>query len=505
MTDTGGVAAFAGLVDLLAEDLGGHALLTSDDWFASKDNLVKPGRGVFDPNAYTDTGKLMDGWESRRRRSPGHDWCILKLGVPGVIEGVDIDTNHFLGNHAPYATLDAACVPEGTTEASLRDHVDWTPIVGQVPLRRGSQNLFAVADRRTWTHVRLSMLPDGGIARLRLWGKPTVTEDSTGRHDLAAAIHGGRAIAASDMFFAPMHQLLLPGRPTHMGGGWETRRSRPPGQDWIIVALGQPGMLDEVDLDTLHYKGNYPSHAAVDALCWPDAPVWELTRSRAWVEILGWQPLRGHDHNRFALSGGPYTHVRLRIRPDGGIARMRIFGEPTRAGSGDDPLLDRLAALDDEDATRTFLSCCGSQMWARQMSQARPFVSRAHLHGVAAQLWWRLGDGAWLEAFSAHPRIGADVASLRAKYGAGSFSEREQAGMAGAGDDVLAELAAANQAYETEYGFLFLVCATGKSPSQMLEILRGRLGNRAEDEIRIAAAEQDKITHLRLDSLEGAS
>src|SRR4051812_15231421 len=115
-------AAFAGCVDLAQEKLGGRALLASDEFFAEKENLLKPGRGIFIPDKYTERGKWMDGWESRRKRVPGYDWCIIKLGVPGVISGVDIDTNNFLGNHPPYASIDAVCLEGDVNDgAALAD------------------------------------------------------------------------------------------------------------------------------------------------------------------------------------------------------------------------------------------------------------------------------------------------------------------------------------------------------------------------------------------------
>ncbi|MCA9604385.1 MAG: allantoicase, partial [Myxococcales bacterium] len=261
------MSSFVNLIDLAAEALGGRALACTDDFFASMDNLVKPGRGIFEPDRYTDRGKWMDGWESRRKRVPGHDWCVVALGAPGVIRAVDIDTNHFLGNHPPFASLEAAHLADG---ASI-DGAEWIELVPQSPLRPGSQNLFTVHEDRTFTHVRLHIYPDGGVARLKVWGEvrptfePPALDDATAPHvtggevDLAAVINGGKALACSDAFFGPMDNLLLPARATYMGGGWETRRKRPaPGNDWILIRLGAPGTLSVLELDTNHFKGNFP-------------------------------------------------------------------------------------------------------------------------------------------------------------------------------------------------------------------------------------------------------
>ncbi len=262
-------AIFSGLVDLARADLGGVVLACSDDFFAEAGNLVRVEEAVFDPDAYTERGKLMDGWESRRKRVPGHDWCILKLGVAGEIRGVDIDTSHFLGNHPPHASLEACRVSDETTVTSLRGETVWTEIVRSMPLRRGSHNLQVVDREGEWTHVRLRIYPDGGVARLRIWGRPR-PEPVTEEEDLASLLRGGRAVACSDMFFSPMNNLLLPHPAPNMGGGWETRRSRPPGMDWIIVRLGSPGRLSRAVVDTLHFKGNFPESAIVEGCDRPD-------------------------------------------------------------------------------------------------------------------------------------------------------------------------------------------------------------------------------------------
>src|SRR5215213_6800236 len=156
-----------GLVDLAAERVGGAALVANDEFFAEKENLLKPGRGVFIPDKYTERGKWMDGWETRRRRTPGHDWCIVQLGLRGIIKMVDIDTNHFLGNHPPFASLDAVCLTNDLPlDANAVSALPWVPILGQSPLQPGSQNLFEIPSDRAWTHLRLNIFPDGGVARL---------------------------------------------------------------------------------------------------------------------------------------------------------------------------------------------------------------------------------------------------------------------------------------------------------------------------------------------------
>ena len=496
-------AAFAGQVDLASADLDGRTLACSDDFFASMDHLVRPAPAVFDPDAYTDRGKLMDGWESRRKRVPGHDWCILKLGVAGRVRGVDIDTAFFMGNHPPYASVEACHVPSDTSVTALRETVEWTEIVPSMPLQRGSHNLQAVSTVGVWTHIRLRIYPDGGVARLRIWGEPTPTRNSGVEVDLASIRQGGQALACSDMFFSPMNNLLLPKPAENMGGGWETRRSRPPGMDWIIVRLGAAGTLHQAVVDTKHFKGNYPDTVALDGLYWPDAPLPALVACEDWTEILPrFETTADGNHLKQIDQPGPWTHVRLRIYPDGGVSRLRVFGTPTDARPTD-ARVDALNAMSESDAHAALMRCCGSTRWAQRMADARPFASATHLHGLARWFWWQLDDADWCEAFSHHPKIGADPEQLRAKFAATSeWSGAEQAGVAGADEETIERLSRGNQEYEDRFGFIFIVCATGLRAAEMLERLETRMPHSPENEIRVAAGEQAKITALRLDKLE---
>ncbi len=497
------IIAFADLIDLASASMGGRALICSDDFFAGMDNLVNPDEPVFDPDAYTDRGKLMDGWESRRRRSPGHDWAIVELGVRGVIRGVDIDTAFFMGNHPPYGGLDGAVVDDQLTPEQLRDEVEWVPLLRQVPLERGSHNLFAVDDDTPYTHVRLHQYPDGGISRLRVYGipKPRVAHDDV--IDLAAAVNGGRPVGCSDMFFSPMINLISPGRAKNMGGGWESRRRRDDGHDWIVIQLGVPGIIDKAVLDTHYFKGNFPHTASLQGLWWPDAPIAAVLDAEGWTEFLPQTRLKAdtaHEHE--GLAAGPFTHVRLRIYPCGGVSRMRLLGRAGEPQTTADPLLHWLNALSPEARIDAFSQCCGSTRWARRMAQRERWTSRSQLFGEALFTWWDLGDGDWREAFTHHPKIGTDVDALRAKFAAtADLSAGEQAGVTGASEQILADLAQGNVEYEARFGFIFIVCATGKSASEMLDLLRARMVNPPADELRIAAAEQAKITAIRLSGL----
>jgi allantoicase len=365
-------ASFTGLVDLASATLGGRALATSDDFFAAMDNLLLPGRGEFIEGKYTDRGKWMDGWESRRKRgldgggghgsghhgpedaaggSSGddHDWCIVELGVPGHVLGFDVDTNHFSGNHPPFASIEGVSARRGTPLEALLG-LPWRPLLPQVALRPSSQNLFAAAGGGSGpvSHVRLNIFPDGGVARLRVFGRveptweppdldeatrahlPAGVVPSGQLHDLAAVTSGGRALCCSDAFFGPMNNLLLPGRAANMGGGWETRRKRGPGHDWIIVELGARGTIDLAEVDTNHFKGNFPGRCSIDGIAAAEgARMTDLIGSRAWLELLGQSRLAAHTRHFF---GGvlrphpPLSHVRLNIFPDGGLSRLRLWG-----------------------------------------------------------------------------------------------------------------------------------------------------------------------------------
>jgi allantoicase len=331
-------ASFTGLVDLAAAALGGKALGTSDEFFAAADNLLQPGRGDFIEGKFTERGKWMDGWESRRRRGPGHDWCIIELGVAGTLVGLDIDTNHFLGNHPAYASIDGVSAARGTPLAALIA-MAWSELLPQSPLRPGSQNLFAARPSRPVTHLRLNIFPDGGVARFRAFGivepqfaagprdPETIARVAPELVDLAALENGGLALCCSDAFFGPMHQLLLPGRAANMGGGWETRRKRAPGHDWILIKLGARGRARVVEVDTNHFKGNYPDRCSLEAIDAADLKITDLIASSAWSSLLPETKLSAHTRHFFDIAPHPgASHLRLNIFPDGGISRLRVWG-----------------------------------------------------------------------------------------------------------------------------------------------------------------------------------
>jgi len=317
---------FTHLIDLAAERTGGQALSCTDDFFAEMENLLKPGRGIFIEDKYTDHGKWMDGWESRRKRVPGHDWVVIKLGLRGIIAGVDIDTNHFLGNHPPHASLEAACVVGTPTDN------DWQEILSKSHLDPGSQNLYEIESNNEWTHLRLHIYPDGGVARLKVYGevKPDwsqVTNDEV--IDLVAVENGGRVLSCNDMFFSHKDNLIMPNRGANMGDGWETKRNRTPNNfDWAILKLGKAGIVKDIEVDTCHFKGNYPDRCSLESIYAPEASDKEL-------ETMDWQSLlpesklsadKQHYYQQELLHHNKASHIRLKMFPDGGISRLRING-----------------------------------------------------------------------------------------------------------------------------------------------------------------------------------
>lgn len=496
---------FTELVDLASERVGGVVLAANDEFFAPKENLLKASKPIFIEDKYTERGKWMDGWETRRRRDPGHDWAVIQLGLPGVVRGVVVDTSYFKGNYPARCSLEVcAAEAEASPDVLLGPSTQWTEILPPTDLKGDTQNLFAIQSMHHATHVRLHIFPDGGVARLRVYGEviPNWKQVSAAAEvDLAAVENGGLVLAASDMFFGSRHNLILPGPAKNMGDGWETKRRRGPGHDWVIVQLGTEGIVHRIEVDTSHFKGNFPGSCSLEGCRAGDVSVDSLSKA-TWKELLPGTKLRADTRHNFEKElqlAEPVTHVRLNIFPDGGVARLRVFGRITPEGrlqAG----LRRLNALAESEAAAALQACCGSTRWAQKMLAGRPFPSVERLREAADKIWTEMGRDDCLEAFRAHPRIGEKSPEKQATV-ARQWSEQEQAGTRGAGGKVLAELAEAGRAYEARFGYLFIVCATGKTTEEMLALLRQRLQNEPDQELRIAAEEQRRIMQLRLEKL----
>jgi allantoicase len=333
---------FTEYIDLAAERLGGRVLAANDEFFAPKENLLKATAPVWIADKYTDVGKWMDGWETRRRRTPGHDWCIVKLGLPGVIHGVMVDTSYFTGNYPEHCELEACALDGDPGLAQLEDHsTQWSNLLPKSPLAGDARNPFPLEPSRRATHLRFKIYPDGGVARLRVHGE--VVPDWPALHriggeiDLAAVEQGGWVIVSSDMFFGSRNNLILPGRSTGMHDGWETRRRRGPGHDWCVVRLGAPGRVSHVEVDTSHFKGNFPESCSLEVCTAPRGLIDpSALGALPWKEILTRTKLRAdslHFYEKELLDAGEVTHARFHIYPDGGVARLRVFGTLAKRAS----------------------------------------------------------------------------------------------------------------------------------------------------------------------------
>lgn len=487
---------FTGLVDLADRRLGAGVVAASDEFFANKEHLLRRSPPVFDPAAFTERGKLMDGWETRRRRGPGHDSAIVRLGAPGIVRGVVVDTAHFLGNFPQACSIEACAVDGYPSPAELAD-ATWHEIVSRSALQGGTEHRFAVTDEHRWTHVRLSIYPDGGVARLRVYGEVVLDprELDSRPLDLAATENGGLVLDCSDRFYSDTGNLLMPNSAATMADGWETQRRRDTGNDWALLRLGARGVVRQVVVDTTHFKGNAPGECLITGC---DASSAAVDDPSAWAELLPRTALQPDTVHRFAVRpAAPITHARIDIYPDGGLARVRVFGDLDPVGR-EAVAISWLNALPDEQVHRLLLGCNAAPAWATAVAARRPYDNRAALLAAAHQAAEQLSRDDWLTAFAAHPRIGA-------RAGLSSASRREQAAMDASAREVLDALVEGNAEYEERFGHVFLICATGLSADQLRASLRERLGHDADTEFAIAIAEHRKITALRLARITEAS
>ena len=315
-----------GLVNLASPRMGTEIHSVSDDFFAEAPRMLADTVPVFVPDKFDDHGKWMDGWESRRRRHGGHDWCILHLGETGTIRLVDINTAHFTGNYPPGAMLEAAYCADGNI-----DKAKWKTVIGDTKLGPDAHHLLTAHDVGPVNIVRLNIYPDGGIARLRLFGD--VQRDWSGHGDapaeLSALRSGGCILGYNDAHYGDVNALISEGRGQTMGDGWETRRRREPGHDWIVVRLGAAGLISDIEVDTAHFKGNYPDRCSLQAaLIEGDV---DLDAAENWPELMGEKSLSADNIHKFNHADindvGPINVVRLNIFPDGGVSRLRLFGK----------------------------------------------------------------------------------------------------------------------------------------------------------------------------------
>ncbi|KAJ8009381.1 hypothetical protein DPEC_G00088300 [Dallia pectoralis] len=372
-----GQPAFLQFNDLACETAGGKVIFATDEWFAPARNLLKPEPPEFIASAFTEFGKWMDGWETRRKRLPGHDWCIIQLGVPGIIRGLDVDTSFFTGNYSPSISVQAACLDEAPTltlegdrtgmaasetqfQAVARLHSEsWEELIPVTDLNPGyydtCNNYFPSTYPSRVTHLRLNMFPDGGIARLRVYGigqKDWSSVPAQDEVDLVALANGGVCLGYSDAHYGHPRNMIGLGRSANMGDGWETARrlDRPkilqvdatgilqvPGYEWAVFRLGHPGCIRQIEIDTNHFKGNFPDSCQIEAsLLTPEeerhcmSSRWSSDQGNKWRVLLPPQKIKAHHRHFYSgellVLSEPVSHVRLVIAPDGGVSRLRLWG-----------------------------------------------------------------------------------------------------------------------------------------------------------------------------------
>jgi allantoicase len=330
------VPSFAALADLASAKVGGEALAASDEFFGAASRLVEPDPPAVMPGKSTPHGKWVDAWETRRRRTPGHDWAVIRLGIRGRIHGVDVDTTHIDRDYPPQCAIEALDAARAVTKVTAaKSGAPWIVVVPSSPVRGNSHNYFELrgaSSDRPWTHVRLNIHPDGGVARLRVYGESIVDWAAIARADreidLADIRLGGLVVAASDMQFGAKDNLIMPGRAATIDDGWETQRRRGAGYDWAIVKLGTSGTITGIEIDTAPFKGSHPDSASVEGCFAPNATLGVLG-STEWFTVLPQTKLRPNFRHVFGCDlrdCGRASHVRLNIYPDGGVSRLRVFG-----------------------------------------------------------------------------------------------------------------------------------------------------------------------------------
>ncbi|KAF8924090.1 galactose-binding domain-like protein [Dissophora ornata] len=304
---------------------GGKVLKTSDEFFGEGSQLIKEEDAIEDKNRETAHGFWKDGWETRRHNKKTHHSATIQLACQATIAGFDIDTSFFDGSHPAYASVEACLIVEGAENKN-----EWQEILPKVPLSGNSHHFFGInGTDDAFTHVRLNMYPDGGIARFRVFGKVSpIYPDEKKTFDLASLSSGGRIIKTSEYHYGNPYNILLPTASLNTRYGWQTPRSHVEGHhDWVEIKLGATGILEWIEVDTTHFRGNSPEFVSLDA-CQSEYNNVQFDPEVRWVSLLKKSEVEGDKKNTYSLeaTGEAYTHVRLNIFPDGGISRLRVHG-----------------------------------------------------------------------------------------------------------------------------------------------------------------------------------
>ena len=383
--------AFTQLVNLASPILGATVVSASDEFFTGKEAVLDPADPVGDDARFTDRGRWVDGWLTRRRREPGWEWITLGFGQAGLVEGVEVDFRHLAGNCPDSISIDACMLPTMTPINRFTvDRFLWSQLLPQTQIEPGVVNRFQINSLYRYTHLRFNLHPDGGIARIRVWGT-AVRERLDGETDLAAIHNGAFICAVSDQTFGAVRNMLMPGEPASAADGWCTRRLRgEPGYEWAEIELPGEAVIRRIEVDTAFYHGDYPDLCQLD----------DCATGRV---LLDPTPLHVDQVNRLAPTAAnvPVERVRFRIYPDGGVARLRMYGSLTERGREFHRILLR-NTLPPPDAVVWFQQCLGSEEWARQMTSARPFANMDQMTETGNRLASVLG-------------LKSDAGALRAK------------------------------------------------------------------------------------------
>lgn len=502
---------FEHLVDLASDAVGGLALYATDEFFAGKEALLRPTAPVSAPerasergpergperctDRYTDRGKWMDGWETQRRRSPGHDYVVIRLGLPGRVRGICVDTTHFRGDAPAECQLEGIEAELHTPLDVLKAEAGFTTLLSRTPLRPNTQNTFSIASdaaAKRVTHIRLRIYPDGGVARLRIYGEVVPDERvfwQAAVVDLCSLEHGGTIAAASDRFFAPPINLLMPGHGANMSEGWETARRRTPGSDWAVIRLGRPGTIERIEVDTHSFKGNAPQGLMIEALdarnteeerlaaelSSPSGPALGAFGEHRWRTLLEHTRLERH-YSHWFVPDRPLsaTHVRVQIFPHGGISRLRLYGH-AHDTDRDHRALSVLNQMDEDEARQLLASFCGAGEFVERMLRGRPYLTARELFMMARRVFFSLDEAEWLESFATQQRPAASPGPV-----ACDAAMQEQ-------------LRALSETYAQKFGFGFMLCTSGLPAHEILAALLRRIDRPRAVEIETAASERIRI------------
>jgi allantoicase len=320
-----------GLIDLAQPRLGSKVVFKTDEFFALADRIINPLPPIFKEGVFDSHGKWMDGWETRRKRKKGHDYLIVKLGKPGRIYKVDVDTSFFNGNQPMHVSLEACFTKDNIPSKKMK----WNKILNNKKTKANSHHLFNIKSKTVFSHVKLNIFPDGGVARLRVYGSIDISKVEFNEKiiNLTSVLNGASIIACNNEHFGKAENILAPGVGKNMGDGWETRRSRGKNFDWLILKCATAGKVKKIQIDTHHFKGNYPDTCTLQAalITKSRSPKAIVANSKKWKFLLSKVKLKAHKKHNFQntlMKNTKINHVKINIFPDGGISRIRLFGDP---------------------------------------------------------------------------------------------------------------------------------------------------------------------------------